>query len=118
MLDIVDGDTIDVLVGGEEERVRLFGVDTPERGDRCYDGAADRIEALAGERVLLLPDLRERDPYDRLLRYVFTEDGELIDGLLVAEGLGEAWRRDGQYRDEIVAAEERARAAGVGCLWD
>jgi hypothetical protein len=41
-----------------------------------------------------------------------------VDATLVAEGFGEAWRRDGQYRDQIVELEEEAQAAGRGCLWD
>lgn len=115
---IVDGDTIDVSIDGREERVRYYGVDTPERGDRCFDAATARTEALAGDRVLLLPDARERDRYDRLLRYIFTESGESIDALLIAEGLGEAWREDGAYRDELVVLEGEARSADVGCLWE
>ncbi|MEX1252950.1 MAG: thermonuclease family protein [Dehalococcoidia bacterium] len=115
---IVDGDTIDVRIDGREERVRYYGVDTTERGDDCFSEATDRNQALAGERVLLLPDARERDRYDRLLRYVFTEGGDSIEALLIAEGLGHAWRDDGAYRDTLVALEGEAEAAGVGCLWE
>ena len=114
---VIDGDTIDVLIDGGEERVRYFGVDTPERGERCFDEATERNEALVGEEVLLLSDLRERDEFDRLLRYVFTPAVESVDARLVAEGLGEAWRQDGAYRDELLALEGEAQAGGVGCLW-
>lgn len=114
---VIDGDTIVVRLDGGEERVRYFGVDTPERRDRCFDEATERNEALVGEEVLLLPDLRERDQFDRLLRYVFTPGGESIDARLVAEGLGEAWRQDGAYRDQLLALEGDAQAGGVGCLW-
>ena len=41
---VIDGDTIDVRVDGREERVRYFGVDTPERGDPCYREATERNE--------------------------------------------------------------------------
>lgn len=115
---IIDGDTIDVRVEGQEERVRYYGVDTPERGDRCFEEASKRNEALAAHAVLLLPDARERDDFDRLLRYVFDEDGRSIEARLIAEGLGVAWREDGAYRDELVALEDDVRAADVGCLWE
>ncbi len=115
---VIDGDTIDARVNGERERVRYFGVDTPERGERCYDEAADRNEALVGDRVLLLPDARERDPGGRLLRYVFTEGGVSVEARLIAEGLGAAWRPDGAYRDSLVALEDEVRAEAVGCLWE
>ena len=117
VLDIIDGDTIDVRIAGREERVRYYGIDTPERGDDCYGDATDRNEALAGETVLLLPDARERDRFGRLLRYVFDEQGRSIDALLIAEGLAHAWREDGAYRDALIGLEGEVSAAGVGCLW-
>ncbi|MEX0785461.1 MAG: thermonuclease family protein [Dehalococcoidia bacterium] len=115
---VIDGDTIEVRIGGDVETVRYYGVDTPERGDECFDEATDRNAALVGDAVLLLPDARERDPFDRLLRYVFDEDGESIDARLIAEGLALAWTADGAFRDDLVALEEDARAAGAGCLWE
>ena len=118
VLRVIDDDTIDVLVGGREERVRYYGIDTPERGEPCYDEASERNEALVGEAVLLLPDARERDPFDRLLRYIFTEGGVSVEARLIAEGLGTAWREDGAYRDELVALEAEARTADAGCLWE
>jgi micrococcal nuclease len=122
VLDIVDGDTIDVRLGGREERVRYFGVDTTEQGEACFREASQRNEELAGGTVLLLPDPapggRERDRFGRLLRYAFTEEGESIDARLIAEGLGRAWREDGAYRDALVALEEEARGAEAGCLWE
>jgi micrococcal nuclease len=97
--------------------VRLFGVDTAERGEPCFGDAKVRVEQLAGTDVRLRPDARERDRYGRLLRYVYTPEGASIDATLVAEGLGEAWRADGALRDAIVGLEERARAGRAGCLW-
>jgi micrococcal nuclease len=114
---IVDGDTIDVNLDGKPVRVRYFGINTPERGDRCYREAADRNETLVGSRVLLLPDARDRDAGGRLLRYIFLADGTSVDATLVAEGFAHAWRGDGRYRDEIFAVEDQARDAGRGCLW-
>jgi len=117
VVEVIDGDTIDVRAAGREERVRYYGVDTPERGDRCYGEATDRNEVLVGDHVLLLPDARERDRSGRLLRYVFTEGGVSVEARLIAEGLGRAWPEDGTYRDELLALESEVRAIGVGCLW-
>lgn len=114
---IVDGDTIDVRIGGRDERVRYYGIDTPERGDPCYKEATDRNKALAGDTVLLLPDARDRDRGGRLLRYVFDERGESIDAALIAEGLAHAWTEDGSYLDTLVGLEAQAHAAALGCLW-
>jgi endonuclease YncB( thermonuclease family) len=118
VLGVVDGDTIEVGIDGRAYRVRYFGVDTPERGVRCYREARDRNETLIGKRVLLLTDNRTTDSFGRLLRYVFLPDGVSVDATLVAEGYGEAWREDGRYRDQIIAIEGEAQAANRGCLWE
>jgi endonuclease YncB( thermonuclease family) len=115
--EVIDGDTIDVVIDGKLTRVRYFGVDTPERGDRCYREATDRNTTLIGSRVLLLPDGRDQDSFGRLLRYVFLPDGTSVDATLVAEGFASAWRDDGRYREQIIALEDQARAADRGCLW-
>ena len=114
--DIIDGDTIQIRKNGDLSPVRYFGIDTPERGERCYREALDRNETLLTKHVYLLPDARDNDG-QRPLRYVFLEDGTSLDATMVAEGFAYAWRRDGRYRDEIVALEERANAEGRGCLW-
>jgi micrococcal nuclease len=117
VVDVIDGDTIDVAVDGVEERVRYYGVDTPERGDSCFREATERNEELVGSAVLLLEDVRDRDGNGRLLRYVFDSEGNSVDATLIAEGLAYAWREDGMYRERLVELEERAGAAAVGCLW-
>lgn len=118
VLDIVDGDTLHVeAVDGTRLTVRLFGVDTPERGEACYSEATARLRALAGDSILLLPDVRLQDPGGRELRYAFTDEGVSIDAALLHEGLAVAWRRDGSFREELITIEEEAEAAGTGCLW-
>ena len=115
---VIDGDTLDVaLFGGEVLRVRLFGVDAPEIGEACADEASERLRALDGSEVLLLPDERIEDAGGRQLRYVFTPDQRSLDAALVDEGLAEAWRKDGAFRDQLVDIEDEARDARRGCLW-
>ena len=114
---IVDGDTIDVRAAQTKLRVRFYGVDTPERGDRCFSEATDRTRALAGTRVQLVSDARLQDSFKRELRYVYTATGESIDAALIREGLALAWRKDGTQRAALITLEERARASKTGCLW-
>ena len=69
---IVDGDTIDVRLDGRIERVRLIGVDTPERGQRWSAEATALTRArLEGRRAWLEYDVERRDRYGRLLAYVW-----------------------------------------------
>jgi micrococcal nuclease len=117
VLDVIDGDTIDVMVDGAQERVRYFGVDTPERGQHCYEEAKRRNQEMVGDEVFLMADVRDRDKNGRLLRYVFASDGVLVDASLVAEGLGVAWRDDGVFRDDLVDLEAESRDLDIGCLW-
>ena len=110
---MVDGDT---FVSGPF-RVRLFGVDAPEFGERCASEATARLRSLLGARVRFESGPRERDSFGRLLYYAYTSAGDSIDERLVTEGMAVAWTQDGQHRDHLVGLEQRAREDGVGCLW-
>ena len=115
---VIDGDTLDARDGGTTFRVRLFGVDTAEEGQRCYTEAKARLASLATREVRLLPDARRQDEFGRELRYVFTAAGRSLDAVLVDEGLATAWREDGDLRRLLVDLEDAARAGQRGCLWD
>ena len=67
---VVDGDTLHVTTSaGKREKVRVYGVDAPERRDPCFQEATDFAKSLvAGRQVTLLP--RGRDKYGRLLAFV------------------------------------------------
>ena len=110
---IIDGDTFDSSVG----RARLYGMDTPERGERCFQEATNRLASLAGEGVRVEPGPSSADPYGRRLLYMYAESGESIDEILVKEDYAVAWRRDGQHRDYLTSLELTAQSSGVGCLW-
>jgi len=126
---VVDGDTVVVVAAdGARERLRLIGVDTPEtvKPDApvdCFgpEASAFTTDALpVGSTVWLEDDASQGDAdrYDRLLRYVWTEGGGLLNQQLVASGLGEedTYDQPYRYRDAFVAAEAAARDSGAG-LW-
>ena len=117
VVQVIDGDTLDLLIAGTKYRVRLFGVDTPERGERCYEEATERTRHLSGDMVRVESGPRSQDRYGRLLFYLYTRSGESIDAILIRNGLATAWTRDGQYRDVLVKLEQEARRQGTGCLW-
>ena len=89
-LEIIDGDTIETSAG----TVRIIGIDTPEQGE-CGAQEASRTfskhTSLYRDLVLELPEgQNDTDKYDRLLRYVYTEDGadigyqQILNGHAVA----------------------------------
>jgi micrococcal nuclease len=114
---VVDGDTVDVRIGGQRERVRYYGIDAPEEGEKCYQEATERNRELVGTTVRLEADARDKDEYGRLLRYVFTNEGVSVDTTLVSEGLAKAQREDGRYLGRLTTLETHAREHGIGCLW-
>ncbi len=119
----VDGDTLELSEEIEgTDTVRLIGVDAPETDDEVEpygpEAAAFTAESLEGEEVLLELDEGEKDNYDRLLAYVWTEDGELFNEALLAGGYATLMvvEPNDRYAACLKAGELTARDAGVG-LW-
>lgn len=112
---IVDGDTV-IVRGGKS--VRLLGIDTDERGKKCYTAAKERLEELVlGKGVVLERDAEDRDRYGRLLRYLFLNETN-INALLVSEGLAVArFQGNWKYKTEITALEKEAIEGKIGCKW-
>jgi micrococcal nuclease len=95
VVDVVDGDTIEVAIRGAVEDVRYIGVDTPETvapGEPigCFGPQASHANErlVAGTRVRLAFDEERRDRYGRLLAYVYVEPGGLfVNAELLRRGL-------------------------------
>ena len=123
---VVDGDTVAVRVGGRDETVRLIGIDTPETVDprspvECFgQEASARTEALlpAGTEVRLVVDAEARDRYDRLLAYVYRDDGTFVNLALVEDGYASVltYPPNVAHESDFTAAAARARDEGRG-LW-
>jgi endonuclease YncB( thermonuclease family) len=81
---VVDGDTVDLSDG---ERVRIIGIDTPERGQPGHTEAAAAMSAMVlGRQVVLSPGARQdRDRYGRLLRYLDV-DGQDVGLAMISQG--------------------------------
>jgi len=95
VVEVVDGDTIRVdLGGGEVESVRYIGIDTPESNPdqplECFGHEAeDANEALVADREVALElGAEPRDDYGRLLAYVRVGSarGILVNAELVRRG--------------------------------
>ena len=114
---IVDGDTIDCAPVG---RIRLLGVDTPERGQEPFGAMATQALAALipeGGEVSVEADVEDRDQYDRALRYVWV-DGRLVNWALVRGGYAVVltYPPNVQYVDWLRAAQDAAQEDEVG-LW-
>lgn len=109
-----DGDTVDVRSGERDLRVRVYGIDTPERG-QPWAAKAKRFTAdMVGNRDVLLR-VRAKDKYDRTVAEVLLPDGRNLSEEILRAGL--AWHYDFHSRDaDWHRLMEEARAAGRG-LW-
>lgn len=89
----VDGDTFDakILTGFHmsfEGRFRLYGVDTPERGQELHDEAHHRAEELApAGSAVTVSTHKAPDKYGRWLAEVHLANGRTVNDVLNTEGL-------------------------------
>lgn len=114
---VIDGDTLEI----SGERVRLFGIDAPERDQRCTD-AAGRPWACGARATEALRDLtkgravrcsgEEQDRYGRLVARCAVA-GRDLGAAMVRDGMAFAYRR---YSLDYVAEEGQAKAAKRG-IW-
>jgi endonuclease YncB( thermonuclease family) len=116
---IVDGDTIEVEIDGQHYRLRYIGIDTPEQGELFSSEATEANRRLVqGRAVQLEKDVSETDSYGRLLRYVYLEDGTLVNAELVRQGYAQVvtYPPDVKHHDLFLGLQTEARDAGRG-LW-
>lgn len=125
---VVDGDTIDVLINGKEERLRLIGIDTPEtvhpnKPVECYgpEASAKMKELVLGKEIILEddPSQGERDKYDRLLRYIHLQDGTNIIEKMIREGYAYEYTYSSEYKYQELfqEAEEASKSEKLG-VWN
>ncbi|MEE9528386.1 MAG: thermonuclease family protein [Syntrophobacteria bacterium] len=117
-----DGDTI-VVAGGE--RVRYLGINTPEVAHKDEPGEPFGDEAKAfnkklvqGHWINLELAEQQRDPYGRLLAYVFLADGTFVNGELVRQGYAHLLRKQPKLRywERLLALQRQALKKKKG-MW-
>ncbi len=118
----IDGDTIKLTNG---ERVRLIGIDAPEKGECYYEESRTYAqELLNGKTIILEQDITAEDDYHRPLRYAIlpaentTQDRTLVNDMLVRTGNAQAVASppDNRYRDLLISAQEEAIRENRG-MW-
>jgi len=108
-----DGDTVTVLSGGVERRVRLVGIDAPERGQPYASAARRGLAARVGGRVVRVIE-RGTDSYGRTLGRVLVA-GKDANAAQIRDGYAWVYRRF-ENDPALIAQEAEAKAAGRG-LW-
>jgi len=137
---VYDGDTFKCkLENGEEVKVRLIGIDTPEsrRNRKAYRDAEKsgksvedivRLGKMASEftkklippgtLVYLETDVQLHDRYGRLLAYVYLPDGRMLNEVLVEEGYATVYTfpPNVKYAERFVKLQRKAMKERRG-LW-
>ncbi len=97
---VLDGDTIEVLHNGKAERIRLNGIDCPEKKQAFGQKAKQFTSSLTfGKTVMVVP--REKDRYKRIVGDVFLPNGVNVSYELVRAGLAWWYRK---YSDDVLLA--------------
>ena len=121
----VDGDTIVVMFEGKQMKVRFIGVYTPESvtGNSNRDtqegvSASEFTKNLLSNSdiVYIELDKGKYDKYDRLLAYVYTEDGVQINALLLQNGLARTmfYKPNYKYQTEFNEIQDYAKSNKIG----
>jgi micrococcal nuclease len=107
---IIDGDTYDVLIEGVKTRIRMEGIDAPERGMDFYKKSKEYLSELCnGQQVKVVGD--EKDRYGRLIAKTYLEDGREVGEEMVRAGMAWHFKKyssDKTLNDlEIIARDQR-----------
>lgn len=115
MTNVVDGDTVDVVSStGRQERIRVIGIDTPERGECGFADASAALGRIVQAKVVaLVPGARDnRDAYDRLLRYLDVEGRDAgLELIQAGYAIARYDSRDGygrHLREDVYVAADAA----------
>jgi endonuclease YncB( thermonuclease family) len=122
--EVVDGDTLHVLINNKIETVRLVLVDTPEtkhptKPIEPFGPEASKFmkDLLEGKTVKLEKDVSATDRYGRLLKYVWLND-QMVNEILLEKGLARVavFPPDVKYVEAFRAVQKQAQEAKAG-IW-
>ncbi len=114
VVSIADGDTFTVMMRGQKVKVRIHGIDAPERNMPFYKASKNYLADLIGNRQVMLT-LVEKDRYGRWVARVRLTDKTDVGSKMVAAGM--AWHFTRYSSDRKMASlQKKARAAKLG-LW-
>ena len=120
VVNVLSGDTIEVLFAGRVQQVRYLGITAPAANPpACYgaQSAARNSELVEGKTVRLVRDVSDTDAQGRLLRWVFVGD-RFINAEQVRGGYARAQvaEPDTRFAGDMQAQQAAAQAARAG-LW-
>ncbi len=139
VIKIIDGDTLWVHYGGQRERVRLIGIDTPEskvntKAKRDAEKTGQDIKTITamgkratkyvsslvkpGDKVTIEFDVLQLDWSGMLLGYVYLSNGKMLNEEIVKAGYANVITMPPniKYQDRLLKSLKEARESKWG-LW-
>jgi len=117
VVSVLDGYTIEVLHSGRAERIRLSGIDCPEKGQAYGNNAKHAASKLVfGKDVIL--QTHGQDKYGRTLGDVFLLDGTHVNHELVKDGWCWWYRKYAPDDTVLEGLEKEARDEMKGVWQD
>lgn len=111
---VTDGDTLQVLLNGKAEKIRLAGIDSPESGQPFGTAASRYALGLAAQQVVHV-QVTSTDRYGRMVGEVFLPDGRSLNREMVRAGYA-WWYRKYSTDRTLGDLEDEARRNRRG-LW-
>jgi len=112
---VIDGDTYDLLLANNStERIRLAGIDCPERTQDFYQVAKNRLGEICLNKTVKVR-YKTRDRNGRIVGDTYLDDGTWVNEQLIREGL--AWHFLRYSQDSTLAAAEVSARAAKKNIW-
>ena len=115
VVSVLDGATIEVLHNGKAQRIRLYGIDCPEKGQPFGNNAKRKTSTLIFAQQVTL-EIHGKDKYGRILADVLLADGTDVNHVLVRDGWCWWYRKYAPGDTTLENIEAEAREAKRG-LW-
>jgi endonuclease YncB( thermonuclease family) len=120
---IYDGDTLRVVRGSDEQKIRFCGIDAPEKKMPMGIEARDHLRSLVGNGELLLVPV-EKDRYGRTVAEVYVQDSRStainLNVQMVRDGYAwhyEKYSGNCPIRNEFADAQKLAQKENLG-IWN
>ena len=116
VISVADGDTITVIRGGEQLKIRLYGIDSPEKGQDFGQKARELTAALVAGRNVDIEQM-DIDRYGRIVGLVEV-NGQSLNNLIVQNGFAWVYPQycNERFCDAWIQSEATARQSKKG-IW-
>lgn len=115
VIGIIDGDTYDILMEGNKKvRIRMEGIDAPEKGMPFCNKAKEYLSGLCFQKYIRL-DIHKTDSNGRHIAFSYLDDGTELSHEMIKAGF--AWHFKKYNSDpDLALLEIKARESRIG-LW-